>query len=182
MQTRELALVGKLDNGLAKGLCLLLRGLKTGSLWLIGLSMFASLPWMIFEYGEGLADLSPLEWMFIPLLALLLWRHVRYCQHFATGVWSGLSRLLIFQGVMGVFELAVIGFAAGLLAQKGHLEEFLHYLMQDDPISKCVTFGTVLLAVYLAVPTATTKTLLTPEEPPARVEPTLYATVKETSL
>lgn len=73
MQHPELSLAGKLDSGLTKGLCLLLRGVKAGGLWLLGLLTLATLPWMIFEYGDGLADLSLLEWSFMPLLALFPW-------------------------------------------------------------------------------------------------------------
>ena len=182
MQSPELSLAGKLDNGLTKGLCLLLRGLKTGSLWLLGLLTLAGLPWIIFEYGEGLADLSLLEWGFMPLLALLLWRHSHYCRHFTTGTWRGLSRFLMFQGVMSVLGLIIIGLFTFVMAQTENLQEFFHYLLQDDPISKIVNFGSVLLAAYLAAPTAATESLSAPEAMSARVEPTVSTTAKEASL
>jgi hypothetical protein len=182
MQSPELSLAGKLDNGLTKGLCLLLRGLRTGSLWLLGLLTLAGLPLMIFEYGEGLADLSLLEWGVMPLLALLLWRHIHYCQHFTTGTWRGLSRLLMFQGVMSVLGMIIIGLFTFVMAQTEDIQRLYQYLLQDDPISKIVTFGSVLLAVYLAAPTATTESLSTPEAMPARVEPSVSTTAKEASL
>jgi hypothetical protein len=182
MQSSELSLAGKLDNGLTKGLCLLLRGLKTGSLWLLGLLTLAGLPWIIFEYSEGLADISPLEWGFMPLLALLLWRHSHYCQHFTTGIWRGLSRLLMFQGVMSILGLVIIGLLTFVMAQTGDLQGLLRYLLQDDPISKFVSFGSVLLAVYLAAPTAATESLSATEAMTARVEPSVSVTAKEASL
>jgi len=182
MQSPELSLAGKLDNGLTKALCLLLRGLKTCSLWLLGLLTLAALPLIILEYGEGLADLSLLEWGFMPLLALLLWRHIHYCQHFTTGIWRGLSRLLMFQGVMSVLGLAIVGLLTVLLAQTEHLQTFIRYLLQDDPISKFVSFGTVLLAAYLAAPTATAATISTPEAVPYCMEPSVSTTAKEASL
>lgn len=182
MQSPELSLAGKLDNGLTKGLCLLLRGLRTGSLWLLGLLTLAGLPLIIFEYGEGLADLSLLEWGVMPLLALLLWRHIHYCQHFTTGTWRGLSRLLMFQGVMSVLGMIIIGLFTFVMAQTEDIQRLYQYLLQDDPISKIVTFGSVLLAVYLAAPTAATESLSTPEAMPACVEPSLSTTAKEASL
>lgn len=182
MQHAELSLAGKLDNGLTKGLCLLLRGLKTGSLWMIGLLTLASLPWMIFEYGEGLSDLSLLEWGFMPLLALLLWRHIHYCRHFKTGIWRGLSRLLVFQGVLGVVWLISVGMFTAVLAQTEHLQTFLRYLLQDDPASKLTSFGSILLAVYLAAPSAKDKRVRATEAMPIGVEPGVSSPAKEASL
>ncbi len=182
MQPPELSLAGKLDNGLTKGLCLLLRGLRTGSLWLLGLLALAGLPWIIFEYGEGLADLSLLEWSFMLLLALLLWRHIRYCQHFATGIWRGLNRLLMCQGVMVVLGLVTVGLLIYVMAETRDLQELPRYLLQDDPISKFLSFGSVLLAVYLAAPTAATGSFRATEAMPARVEPSVSAMAKEASL
>ncbi|MGV8842901.1 MAG: hypothetical protein ACOH2I_06600 [Pseudomonas sp.] len=182
MQTRELSLVGKLDNGLTKGLCLLLSWLKTASLWWLGLLTLASLPLLIFEYGEGLADISPMEWGFMPLLALLLWRHVRYCRHFTTGIWRGLNRLLICQGIMSALGLLLVGLLTAVMVQTDHLQELLSYLKQDDPISKFVSFGSVLLAAYLAAPTAGITTLSMPKATPIRVEPTVTPAAKEASL
>lgn len=165
MHTTKLSLAGKLDSGLNKGLCVLLRWLRTGMLWLMGLLTLASLKWIVFEYDEGLADLSLVEGGFILLFALLVWRHIQYCKYFITGFWRGLSRLLIFLGLMSTVGLALIGFLTPLLAQTEHLQAFLGYLLQDDPASKCATFTTILLTVYLAAPTAAIKNLSNPSVP-----------------
>lgn len=156
MHSHGLSLISKSDIGLTKSLCWLLRSLKTGCLWLFGLLVLVPLPWILFEYGEGLADISLLEWGFMPLLFLLLWRHVHYCRHFSTGVWRGLSRLLIYQGLMIAVELVITGLFISLLLHTEHLTTLLGFLMRDDPISKFITFGTILLAVYLAAPTTAT--------------------------
>ena len=182
MQSPELSLAGKLDTGLTKILCALLGGLKTASLWLTGFLTLAVMPWMIFEYGEGLSDLSPLEWGFMPLLALLLWRHIRYCRHFSSGFWHGLNRILIFQGVMSVLTLALIGAVVGALLFTEHLQSFLNYLQYQDPISKLASFAFLLLTVYLAAPTRATDSRSTVETPSAHVEPFVSATAKEASL
>lgn len=182
MQTHELSLIGKLDNGLTKGLCLLLGWLKTASLWWLGLLTLASLPLLIFEYGEGLADLSLMEWGFMPLLVLLLWRHVRYCRHFATGIWRGFNHLLICQGIMSALGLLLVGLLTAVMVQTEHVQGFVTYLSQDDPISKLVGFGSVLLAAYLAAPKAAITTLSMPKVAPIRVEPTITPAAKEAGL
>lgn len=109
MHHPELSLAGKLDSGLTRGLCSMLTGLKVGGLWLLGLLTLASLPWVFFEYDDGLADLSLLEWGLIPVMAMLLWRHIRYCRYFAMGFWRGLNRLLIAQGIMAAVGMALFG-------------------------------------------------------------------------
>lgn len=159
MQKSELSLIGRIDNGLSKGLCLILRALKTGFIWLSGLAMIIWLPLIIFEYGDGLADLSSIEWIFMILIGLLIWRHVRYCKHFRSGFWRGLSRLLMCQGLLMTFQLVVIGFVASMLVSfqpadtaTDHLREFLQLLMMDDPVSKILNFTLILFATYLAAP------------------------------
>lgn len=182
MQHPELSLAGKLDSGLTKGLCSMLAGLKVGGLWLLGLLTLASLPWMIFEYGDGLADLSLLEWSLMPLLALLLWRHIRYCQHFGMGFWRGLSRLLIAQGIMAAAGMVLLGACAALLAQTEHSDELLRLLIQEDPLDKLLTFGMVLLALYLAIPKSAPGPLPRPATVHAWVEPEVFTPAKEANL
>jgi hypothetical protein len=152
MQTRELSLLGALDNGLTKVICHILLGLKNSILWLMGLVTFIALPFLIFEYNQGLADLSQLEWVFIPLLGLLLWRHIAYCKYHATGFGRGLSYLFKAQGVMVVVELVVIGTVATVLMGTKELQ-LLDIFMMETPITKLITLFTVLLATYLAAPT-----------------------------
>ena len=182
MQHPELSLAGKLDIGLSKGLCWLLGWSKTVSLWLIGLFMLASLPWTIFEYGEGLADLAPLEWLFMLLLALLLWRHIHYASHFALGFWHGLHRLPIAQGVMFVLGLVVLGAIAAVLQLDKHPEELLRLIPQEHPIDKIVTFGAVLLAIFLGVPRTPATQAPVPASVQTRVEPEITPLAKEASL
>lgn len=182
MQATKLSLPGKLDTGLTKGFCVLLGWLKKGGLWLFGLLTLALLPWMIFEYDEGIADLSWLECGFMLLSGLLLWRHIHYCRHFSTGAWQGLSRLLMFQGSMGVIQLVAVGTLTSLLVDTEYMQAFLNYLRQEDPVSKCVSFGMVLLAVYLATPITTTEGLPEPDVILPPVEPMEFETAKEASL
>lgn len=179
MYEKELSLTGKLDNGLTKGILHLLGWLKIGGLWLLGLITLTVLPWIIFEYQEGLSDLSLLEWGFIPLLALLLWRHVYYCKHFTTGFWLGFSRLLLCQGVMSALSFLFLGiFISGLLLIE-HPQEFFYLLVQESPLDKIFTFSSVLIAVYLAAPTSCKKSANVPAAAPLAAEPTASPEAKE---
>ena len=151
MQHPELSLAGKLDSGLTKGLCSMLTGLKVGGLWLLGLLTLASLPWVFFEYDDGLADLSLLEWSLMPVMALLLWRHIRYCQHFSTGFWRGLSRLLIAQGIMDTVGMMLLGACAALLTKTEHPDELLrNYASLQGEISELRDQLKAVLAEALA--------------------------------
>ncbi|MFL1390629.1 hypothetical protein ACI77F_23465 [Pseudomonas tritici] len=147
MQPSELSLAGKLDIGLTKGLCMLCSGAISSLIWLLGIVQLVTQFSGIFEYGEGLSDLSWGEWGFMPLFVLLLWRHRVYCRHFGWGLWRGLSRLLAFQGrVLGI-GLLILG--AGWLW--GKPSELVRTDM--DPIMQLVRFGLALLTLYLAAPT-----------------------------
>lgn len=181
MERYELSLAGKLDAGLVKALCALLGWLKNLSLWVLGLSMLLGAIWMIFEYDEGLADISWHEWGFLLLLPLLLWRHARYCQCFAIGFWRGLSRLLIFQGILGIVTLSGTGLLVALLLESESLDSFLRYMAQGDPISELVGYGLTLLVVYLAAP-ASAGSPASQQAAPARIEPTVSPMAKEASL
>lgn len=118
----------------------------------------------------------------MPLLTLLVWRHVRYCRHFTTGIWRGLNRLLICQGIMSALGLLLVGLLTAVMVQTDHVQGLVTYLSQDDPISKLVSFSSVLLAAYLAAPTAGITTLSMPKATPIRVEPTVSQAAKEASL
>lgn len=182
MQHPELSLAGKLDSGLTKGLRSMLAGLKVGGLWLLGLLTLASLPWVFFEYDDGLADLSLLEWSLMPVMALLLWRHIRYCRHFATGFWRGLNRLLIAQGIMAAVGMVLFGACIAWLAQTEHPEELLRLMIQEDPLDKLLACGMVLLALYLAIPKSAPGPLPQPATLHARIEPEVFTPAKEASL
>lgn len=139
----------------------MLGAFKTGFIWLSGLIMTALLPVLIFKYGAGLADLSRIEWAFMVLMALLIWRHVRYCRHFGLGFLRGFSRLLIYQGLLMTVEVVLIGLVASVLVgtqsvdtATDHLREFMQVLMMDDPVSTILGFGLILFATYLAAPSS----------------------------
>lgn len=152
MEHRELSLISKLDNGLVKGLCIMLGWLKYLGLWLLGLVLLLASFSKIFEYSEGLADVSWHEWAFLLLMPLLLWRHISYCQYFSTGLWSGLSRLLIAQGLLGVLFFFGIGLLMAILVLGEYVDGSDLTFGQENPLVKLVEYGLILLAVYLAAP------------------------------
>lgn len=182
MDRSELTLAGKIDAGLVKGLCLLLGWLKHFGLSLLGLLGLAWLLLGIFEYDDGLADISWHEWGFMLLLVLLLWRHVRYCQHFSCGFWRGLTRIIKAQGIMAVTALSSLALFFLPFQENENLSESLRQIGQTDPISELMHFGFVLLVVYLSAPTASVLNGAIPSTVPVRVEPTLSSTAKEANL
>lgn len=171
MQRTELSLASKLDNGLTHYLCLLLGCLLSATIWLLGLLCLGSQLPQVFEYGEGLADISWHEWTFMLLFGLLLWRHIRYCRYFATGFWHGLNRLLMFQGRLAGVALGVLGFLIGF---EPLLETPLEPLNAiSDPTIELAGFGLVLLVLYLAAPTAAAGSrpnTMSPSEPAPTTE------------
>lgn len=175
MQSLELLLAGKLDIGLTKGLCLLLGWFINALIWLLGLLALVGQAMQIFEYGEGLADLSWHECGFMLFFALLLRRHVHYCRYFAAGFWSGVNRLLTFQGRLVCLGLSIFGFAIGLEQELGTSVDLLSTVA--DPVTELAAFGFVLLALYLAAPTAPTES--TRPITAARVEPVFASAEKE---
>ncbi|MDD2162603.1 hypothetical protein N1078_18750 [Pseudomonas sp. MIL19] len=175
MQSPELSLAGKLDTGLTKGLCLLLGWLIHIAIWLVGLLGLAGQAIQIFEYEEGLADVSWLEWSFMLLFALLLRRHVHYCRNFGAGFWSGVNRLLTFQGRLVCLGLGIFGFAVGFEQELGTSVDLLNTVA--DPVTELAAFGFVLLALYLAAPTALTESARPITA--ARVEPVFTSVEKE---
>lgn len=178
MEHRELSLISKLDNGLVKGLCIMLGWLKYLGLWLLGLVLLLASFSKIFEYSEGLADVSWHEWAFLLLMPLLLWRHISYCQYFSTGLWSGLSRLLIAQGLLGVLLFFGIGLLMAILVLGEYFDDSDLTFGQENPFVKLVEYGLILLAVYLAAPVSK-KPRSVKQAAPAQVEPDIPTVTDE---
>lgn len=178
MEHRELSLISKLDNGLTKGLCIMLGWLKYLGLWLLGLVMLVASFLLIFEYGEGLADVSWHEWAFLLLMPLLLWRHVSYCQYFSIGLWNGLSRLLIAQGLLGVLFFFGIGLLMAILVSGEYFDDSDLTSGQENPLVKLVEYGLILLAVYFAAPVSK-KPPSVKQAVPAQIEPDMPTVTDE---
>lgn len=154
MQKTEMSVVEKLDNGLSKGLCRILDGLKITALWLVGLWELASLPLRIFEYKEGLSDLSPTELIFLPLMGLLLWRQIHYSRRFGAGFWSGFSRLLIALGMLSMlFHIAwAASWSLYVSAPSENIANLSSLMFFGTPLESIAYLTLTLFAIYLAAP------------------------------
>lgn len=177
MQSPDLSLAGKLDNLLTKGFCSLLGGLANTFIWLLGLLVLVGQLIQIFEYGEGLSDVSWAEWGFMLLFVLLLRRHIHYCRHFSTGFWAGLSRLVVFQGRLACAGLSILGFVVGLESQFGASTDLSSTV---DPVMDVTGLGLVLLMLYLAAPTSSAASMRSTV--PSRIEHSLIPAEKEVSV
>ena len=66
----------------------------------------------IFEYGDGIYDISTLEVISILLFFALLYRHYSYCQRFKANLWSSISRPLYAFGWQAlIFGIPLITYA-----------------------------------------------------------------------
>ncbi len=139
--------------------------------------MLVGQPVQIFEYGEGLSDVSWAEWGFMFLSVLLLRRHIQYCRHYSSGFWAGFSRLVLFQGRLACAGLSFLGFMVGFESQFGASNDLSSTV---DPVMDVMGLGLVLLMFYLAAPTSSATSMRSTV--PARVEPMLIPVEKEVSV
>ena len=82
----------KLDALLCLSIGFLLKLTGRGILLLTGAGYLGLQMYGVFEYGDGLFDLSTLEVIALLLFAALIYRHYNYCKRFNSSFWSGLSR------------------------------------------------------------------------------------------
>lgn len=153
-------LLEQLDIGLNRAVGYVLRGLKHLALWLTGLTALIASTCIMFEYGEGLADISQFEWAFMMLVALLAWRHCHYARQFGYGFWLGLARVLTAQGMALITQFTLLGVMALLMLWVMSLPtEWLATAdaMNDDDMAfktyEIMGQAMVLLALYLGAPT-----------------------------
>jgi hypothetical protein len=147
-ESPKLSLLAQADTGLVRAACYLLDGLKHLVLWLLGLLAIAGYFGLVFEYGEGLADVSLHEWAFMLLALLLTWRHCRYARHFDYGFWRGLGRWLSAPGILLAVVLAVAGLSAFSEVSTGFSAEVA--LAKEGEVA-LLFFA--LLTLYLGAPT-----------------------------
>lgn len=184
-------LLEQLDIGLNHAVGYVLRGLKHLALWLTGLTALIAATCIVFEYGEGLADISQFEWAFMVLAALLAWRHCHYARQFGYGFWRGLARGLSAQGTALIIQFTLLGVMMLLMlwAMSQPLEwQITADAMNDGDITlktyEITGLAMVLLALYLGAPTRPLDAVATqPKQQALRQEPTLASTPdKDVSL
>ena len=184
-------LLEQLDIGLNHAVGYVLRGLKHLALWLTGLTALIAATCIVFEYGEGLADISQFEWAFMVLAALLAWRHCHYARQFGYGFWRGLARGLSAQGIALITQFTLMGLwlLLALWAMSLPMEwQGTADAMNDGDMAlktyEIMAQTMVLLALYLGAPTrplAAAAPQLTQRA--LRQEPTLASTPdKDVSL
>jgi hypothetical protein len=146
------SLLAQADTGVVRGACYLLGGLKHLALWLLGVIAIAGYFTLIFEYGDGLADISQHEWAFMLLALALTWRHCHYARHFGYGFWRGLARWLTAQGILLAAELAAMGMIIGLSLEFIGYAETLPSLATTSKEDEILALVFALLALYLGAP------------------------------
>jgi hypothetical protein len=184
-------LLEQLDIGLNHAVGYVLRGLKHLAVWLTGLIALIASICIMFEYGEGLADISQFEWAFMVLAALLVWRHCHYARQFGYGFWRGLARGLTAQGMALITQLTLLGVMALLMLWVMSLPmewQGTADAMNDSDMAlktyEIIGQAMVLLALYLGAPTRPLDAVATqPKQQALRQEPTFASTLdKDVSL
>jgi hypothetical protein len=149
----KLSPFAQVDTGLTRFVCGLLGGLKHLALWMLGLIAVADFFALIFEYGEGLADMALHEWVFMLLVLALTWRHCHYARHFGYGFWRGLGRWLTAQGVLLAIELASLGVIVWPSLEFASYAKALDSLDLVNKEEEILSLAFALLALYLGAPT-----------------------------
>lgn len=180
VENAKSSLLVQADTGLARWSCGLLNGLMHLGLWLLGLAGFACYFSLIFEYGEGLADIALHEWGFMLLLLALTWRHIHYARRLGYGFWRGLVRWLGAQGIVFAVGLVALGLIVSL-EEYATLSDELGYANKEGDIQ---LFVSALLAIYLGAPTRPRIAVhASPVAASVRQEPTISSSPdKEVSL
>jgi len=124
-----------------------------GVIFLSGTLAFIDLYFAIYEYSEGLADLSWIEILLIGVLIALLTRHFKHCRKRKLHWWETIRRPFI---SVGWFYLVSIGCVLVLLALKIITFDDIYesYLMPDSLIIELIWFGFVFASILLGTPKA----------------------------
>lgn len=105
----------------------------------------------IFEYQEGLSDISTLEAVFIVLTLVLLKRYIFYATQTSERWWNILSMPLIWYGRLLLFAwltLSLLAFS-DLLEGSDYLKRsFLH----GENYIQIFSFSCILISLYISVP------------------------------
>lgn len=127
--------------------------LRHVSLWVLGLSAVYYYLALVFEYGEGAADLSLHEWLFILSAIVLIKRHYYYAKRQGYGFWRATARLLSALGILQVIALAFIGLDAWL---RDEWAAYAEAIIWEVPISKeteIIDLMLALTALFFCIPT-----------------------------
>lgn len=142
----------RIDSSIAHFSRTTLYWLSIALLFIAGLASFAMIPFAVFEYGEGMHDVSTHEWLFLALTALLLWRYWIHCSHFNATVWTRLTRIFLFMGGFLFIEISFY-FASviwGLNAGLGYDQALIN--ADTEFWGEVFSWVGICLALYLASP------------------------------
>ncbi len=153
MERPALPLWAKLDSGLTYCLQLLIKWVAWTLLPLLGVAA-AILTWEgLFEHGEGLMELSRLEWAFIALFLLMERRLFLYNRLFGYRWWIGLWRLLSGLGSYSLAWIVFCGSAALLQLSLGGSWEAGQAGIAMTGMVQPLWLSGILLTLYLSTPT-----------------------------
>lgn len=144
-----------IDTSITKALLFALRALANFGLLALGFTFLLSFRSEVFEYNEGIGDLSMLEFLVLVALGFLAWRHVYYARRLGMGFWSGLAKLLRGIGYFSLWLLAICGLFTVVALEYGigDINSVLSAHTVDDAVLKLIGYAVFLFSVYLSAPT-----------------------------
>lgn len=121
----------------------------------------------LFEYKEGLRDLSNVEIVFLFLFVVIIYRHVSYCFKYKIGIWNSIIRPFYALGALVFVSFAVIGYWICILyfddnAKSIRIEDVF---VTPNGIEQLIILTATLLAIYLATPTSASERMASIESP-----------------
>ena len=122
-------------------------------LFLISLSLF-SLGFgfiEIFEYKEGLSDISTIEIVFTISALVLLKRYLAYCKQTSTRWWNMVKVPIVYYGKFLTITWLVISLLA-ISDLKESTTYFNTFLIQGQNLTQLLDFIFILISLYISIP------------------------------
>ncbi|WP_345316157.1 hypothetical protein [Ferrimonas gelatinilytica] len=121
------------------------------ALLIVGFSTFWISIRLIFEYGEGLSDISRLEWWFCGLSLLLLWRYRRQLDETENSEWPAIRAPLLLAGKLSFILCFIVLFAFSVSVdhESSYVALNTFFVGSDFQLS---IMSIVLASLYLSSP------------------------------
>ena len=150
----ECPLQCKLDWGFSTFISALIKSLINIGLTCIGLSLLIYSIISIYEYDEGLADLSRIELVYMFVVFLLYMRIKSIVLKSTVPWWKAVfSPFMLIGRLAVILFLVAVGF--GVYANKTDLAQ--QVFLFEETLIELVTYGTVILGLYCGIPDLSTQ-------------------------
>lgn len=143
----------RIDTFFSRSLIGLLRLFAYIFILLSGLVSLALIFVVIFEYDDGIADLSNIELLILAILGLLLYRHISYCRYYGVAIWKRVIMPIYASGMMSVVYSIIFQIIIGFKFMVKPELTFAEVIMQPSKTGELIFLASSLIAIYLSTPT-----------------------------